>query len=226
MPAVAINVDNRVAAELMTEFQGDLCHFHDRDRILAIHVKDRRVDHLRDLGAILTRTGVRRQCRKADLVVDHEVDRAAGGIARQLGHIEDLGDHALAYEGRIAVDQNWNHFLAIGGVLEQTLARAGFALDDGIHRFKVAGICREVDLHFVTGRRLAHVAIAEVVLHIAVAAHGIRREVALKFVENDVKRLVKNIRENVQTPAMGHSHDELLDSALLAVLDDGIESED
>ena len=70
------------------------------------------------------------------------MDRAACGISRKLGHIEDFRDHALANEGRIAVHQNRNHFLAVGGVIEQTLARTGFAFDDGIHRFKVAGIGR------------------------------------------------------------------------------------
>jgi hypothetical protein len=51
-----------------------------------------------------------RQSRKADLVVYDEVNRAAGAITGQLGHIENLGDHAY-YEGRIAVDQNGTTFL-------------------------------------------------------------------------------------------------------------------
>ena len=49
-----------VTAEFMPEFQGDLRHFHDRNRILAVHVEDRRVDHFRDLGAILSSIGNRR----------------------------------------------------------------------------------------------------------------------------------------------------------------------
>ena len=82
MPAVAVNVDDHVATELVAKFQGDLGHFHDRNRIFAIHMEDRRIDHLGDLRAILTRARVGRQGGEADLVVDDEVDGAAGAIAR------------------------------------------------------------------------------------------------------------------------------------------------
>ena len=82
----------------MPELQGNLRHFHDGDGILAVHVENRRFDHLRDLGAILARPRIGGQRGEADLVVDDEVDRASGAVAGELRHVENLRDHALTDE--------------------------------------------------------------------------------------------------------------------------------
>ena len=41
--------------------------------------------------------------REANLIVDNDVDRAAGLVPFQIGQSETFGDHALARKGRIAV---------------------------------------------------------------------------------------------------------------------------
>ena len=50
---------------------------------------------------------------EADLVVDDEVDRAAGGVAVELREVQRLGDHALSGERRVAVDQDRDDALAL-----------------------------------------------------------------------------------------------------------------
>jgi hypothetical protein len=42
----------------------------------------------------------------ADLVVDHHVNRSAGGIAFELAHVQRFGHDALAGKGGIAVQQD------------------------------------------------------------------------------------------------------------------------
>ena len=53
-------------------------------RVLAVDVEDRRLDHLGDVGAVLRRAGVARGGGEADLVVDDDVDRAAGRVAGEV----------------------------------------------------------------------------------------------------------------------------------------------
>ena len=109
---------------------------------------------------------------------------------------------------RVAVDKDRDDFLAVSRIVQHTLARAGLALHHRVHRFEVTRIRSEADFHLIACRGRAHVAITKVILHVAIAADGIRREIALELVENDVERLVENIGEDVETAAMGHSHDQ------------------
>ncbi len=69
-------------------------------------MEDRGLDHLGHIGAVEGRAGVQGIAGgETDLVVDHYMDAAAGGEAAGLGEVEGLHDHALAGEGRVAVDQ-------------------------------------------------------------------------------------------------------------------------
>ncbi len=72
-------------------------------------MEDRRLDHLRDVGAVDRRTRRRRRRGEADLVVDDDVDRAAGAVAAQLREVERLGHDALAGERSVAVDEQRQH---------------------------------------------------------------------------------------------------------------------
>jgi hypothetical protein len=79
--AIAEHVDDDVFAELLAEFGGDLGGVDHRFRIVAVHVEDRRLDHLGHVGRIGRRAREARRRGEADLVVDDEVDRAAGAVA-------------------------------------------------------------------------------------------------------------------------------------------------
>jgi len=105
MAAIAPHVDNNRLVEFLPELGRNLGGEHHGFRIVAVHVEDRRVDHLRHVGRIGRRTRVTRIGGEADLVIDDEMHRTAGAVALQIREAEALGDHALARERRIAMHQ-------------------------------------------------------------------------------------------------------------------------
>ena len=89
--AVADEVDNHVFLELHAEIERELGDEQHRFRVIAVDVKNRRVDHFRDVGAVLGRACVFEVGRgETDLVVDHDVHGALGRIPAGLGHVEGL----------------------------------------------------------------------------------------------------------------------------------------
>ena len=88
--------------------------------------------------------------READLVVDDEVDRAAGAVALQTREAETLRHHALAGEGGVTVDQQRQHqraFARLAAVL--VLFGAHLAQHDGIDDLEVGRVGREREVHVV-----------------------------------------------------------------------------
>jgi hypothetical protein len=78
VPPIAEEVDDHIFLELLAEFGGDAGDFNDRFGIIAVDMKDRRLDALRHIRRIRARPGGRRARRKSDLVIDDDMDRAAG----------------------------------------------------------------------------------------------------------------------------------------------------
>ena len=134
LAAVAIHVDDDVPAEALAELERENGSPVELHRLLAIHMQDRRFDHLRHVGRIGRRARVGRHRREADLVVDDKMDRAAGAVALELGKIEHFGDRALAGEGSVAMKQDGQHLLAVdfptAEIIEDPLAGPGLAFDD------------------------------------------------------------------------------------------------
>src|SRR4051794_29326936 len=75
---IAPHVYDDVAIEPLAELGRHLAGPGDRFGIVAIDVEDRRLDALGDVGGIRRRPAELRARREADLVVDDEMDRAAG----------------------------------------------------------------------------------------------------------------------------------------------------
>ena len=117
-------------------------------------------------------------------------------------------------------------FLAMLGVLENALPGAGLALDDRVDRLEVTGVRGEIDAHLVAVGELAHGFVAEVILHVATAADRVRHVVLGELVEDHLQRLIEEVREHVETAAMGHAHDDFLDAALGTVAQHGVERDD
>ena len=149
---VAEHVDHDIGLEGVAELRGDAGDVDDRFRIVAVHMEDRRLHDLGELGAIGAGAAVHRIGREADLVVDDEMDRAAGAVAVELGEVQGLGDHALAGKGGVAVQQQAHHLApgaanpgAPGGALG--LLGAHLAGDDRVDRLQVGRIGgqREMD---------------------------------------------------------------------------------
>ena len=99
---VAEHVDDDGVLELLPELGRDFGGIHHRLGIVAVHVEDRRLDHLGDVGRIRRRTRVTRVGGEPDLIVDDEMHGATGAVAAQARQAEALGDHALPGEGGVA----------------------------------------------------------------------------------------------------------------------------
>ena len=186
-------------------------------------MENRSVDHLGDVGAVARGAGIRRQCGETDLVVHHKMNGAASAVALELGHVECLRNDALADEGGITMNENRDHFFAFHGILENPLTGAGLAFDDRVHRFQMAGVCRETNLDLVSAWQFTRGLVAEVVFHIPVAAHQLRIEAVLKFVENKARGLVQEIGQHIQSSAVRHAHDDFEHAEAGAILKNGIE---
>ena len=203
---------------------GDLRGEDDGFRIVAVHVEDRRLDHLRHVGRIGRGAREARIGGEADLVVDDEVDRAAGAVTRGAREPEALRHHALAGEGRVAVDEQRHHRRAVvGRAAVLVLLGAHLAEHHRIDDLEMRGVGgeRQVDVVAVED---AVGGGAEVVLHVARAFHVVGGEgAALELVEQRPVRLAHHLGQHVQAAAMGHAEHDLLHAEIAAALDDLLE---
>ena len=123
--AEADQVDEDVLVEFLPELDRDLDRQQAGLGVVAVDVEDRRLDHLGDVGAIERAARVARIRRgEADLVVDDDVDRAAGAVAARLRQVERLLHDALAGDRRVAVDQHRQHLVEASGPCAGAGARA------------------------------------------------------------------------------------------------------
>ena len=88
--AVADHVDDHVLLELLAIFGGHAGAMDDRLRVVGVDVENGRGDDLGDVGAIGRRARIFGRRGEADLVVDDDVNGAAGLIADQVRQIEGL----------------------------------------------------------------------------------------------------------------------------------------
>src|SRR5262245_43248662 len=106
---VADHVDDDVLVERLAELECQPGHPYARLRVVAVDVEDGRLDHPGDVGGVHRRAAGLRRRGEADLVVHHDVDRAAGAVAAQLGQVEGFRHHALAGERGITVHEHRQH---------------------------------------------------------------------------------------------------------------------
>ena len=101
---VAIQVDDNIPTELLAEIERELRDEHHRQRIVAIHMENRDLDRLGDVGRIHRRARIFGKSREADLVVHDHVHRSASAVARELRHVERFINNPLPREGGVAMD--------------------------------------------------------------------------------------------------------------------------
>ena len=226
LAAVAIHVDDDVAAEFLAEFQGKQgcpVEFH---RLLAVDVEDRGLDHFCHVGGVGGRAGVGRHGGETDLVVDDQVDRSARAVTGELGEVEDLSDGALAGEGGVAVEEDRQDLaavdLAASTVVEDALAGAGLALDDGVDGLEMARVGGQADADIAFGQ-FADALVAEVVFHVAVARDEGVLVGGREFVEDGGEGFPDKIGEHAHAAAVGHAHFDLPHAAGGAGLEDRVE---
>src|SRR5690606_16786037 len=161
---------------------------------------------------------------KADLVVDHDVDRAARAIAGKVRKLQRFHHNALARECSIAVQQDWQN-AAVNLFAITLLAVAKFVLtgpchtfDDRIHRFEVARVSRKLYEKLLAGLHLALSDRTLVVFHVAFIGREARVSRSFENREDPFGHIARfgvadNVREDVKAAAMRHSHIDLFDAA-------------
>ncbi len=221
VPPIADEVDDDVVAEPPAEREREPDRRDRRLGIVGVDVDDRRVEALREVARIPRRPALLGLRREADLIVRDEVERAARRVAVEVREVERLGDHALSGERGIAVDEDRE----CDGRIVEPLARRAVglvgprpSLDDGIDRLEVARVRRERDVDLAV-RRDALAVRAEVVLHVAGAALGVRADrlehpLALELAQDRLVRAADDVREHVETAAVRHADHGLVRTAL------------
>ncbi len=101
----ADEVDHHAAVELLTVLRCQADGVDARFRVIAVDVENGHVQHLSDGGAIERPVGLVGVGGEADLVVDDQVDGAAGRVPGQCGQVQRLRHHSLSGERGIAVNQ-------------------------------------------------------------------------------------------------------------------------
>ncbi len=149
---------------------------HHRFRIIAVDVEDRRFDHLRHVRAVGRRARIARVRGETDLIVDDEVDRAAGAVSGEARETEAFRHHALARERRVAMDEQRQHRCTLARLAAMLiLLRAHLAQHDGIDDLEVRGVRRQRQMHVVAVEGAIRRR-TEMVLHVARAFHVVRLE--------------------------------------------------
>src|SRR5699024_2380990 len=224
--AVAHDVDDDVLVELLPELEGELGGPHAGLRVVAVDVEDRRLDHPGDVRGVQRGPARGRGGREADLVVDDDVDGAAGAVATQLALLQGLRDDALTGEGRVTVHEDRQHGEVLAAVVEPVLLRTDDALEHRVDRLEVTRVGREVDLGLraVLAGELALG--AEVVLHVAGTLDGLRVELALELPEDLAVGLAGDVGQDVEAPAVRHADADLVHVLAGGPGEDAVEDRD
>ncbi len=147
MTAVAEQVDQHIAFKGITEVQRQTGHESNGFRVIRVHVENWRLNHLADVGAVWGRTRIQRvRGGEAHLVVDHDANGTAHFVTTRFRHVQGFLNHALTGNGRIAVNGDWQHFVAAR--LVQTIQTGAHGTDN--HRandLKVRRVERQRHVH-------------------------------------------------------------------------------
>ena len=138
--AVAQHVDDDVLVEGLAEVDRQPGHPDARLRVITVDVEYRCTCHLRDVGAVLGRSGILRSGGEADLVVDDDVDGPAGAVTPQQRQVQCFGHHALAGEGGVSMHHHRHHAetaRVLLGAVDKILLGAHQALQHRVHGLQV-----------------------------------------------------------------------------------------
>ena len=174
--AVADEIDDDVGAELVAVLGG---HAGDADHgvnVFAVDVEDGNRLAARDAGGEARGVFFGIAGGEAEKIVDHDVNRAADGVAGKVGVVHGLGEDALPGERGVAVDQERKIFFA-AAFAGAILLGAGAADGDGIDGFEVAGVRDQMDVNFAAAVRFVFAGCAHVIFHVAGAENAARVDV-------------------------------------------------
>src|SRR5438067_8867357 len=135
--AIAVHVDDEIPSELLSEIERHLGNKLERNRVFTVHVQNGNLDHLGNVARIHGRARVFRQSSEPNLIVDHDMNGAAGGIAFELRHVERFRHDPLPRESGVAMKQEWQNFAPMFGVAANALPGTGGRLYHRLSRFEM-----------------------------------------------------------------------------------------
>ena len=164
--AIAPHVDNHIVLHRLTIGHRHARRVDHRFGIIGVDVKNGHLDDLCHICWIRCKTGLPRQCGKADLVIHNNVNRTSIVIAIQMGQANRLWHNALPGKCGIAVDDQRDDVLVLN-IAFCLLLCANNALNHGIDQFEVTRVGRQSQMHRVPIARDILVGEPHVVFHIA-----------------------------------------------------------
>ncbi len=207
------DIDHYVAVKALAKIVSELRGAGAGFGVVSVDVEHGSVDHQRDIGAIAGGAGLIGIGGEADLIVDDQMNGAAGVVAINLRKVQSLGDNALPGHGGVTVDQQRDHAFA-QFIFQAILLGAHDAFDHRIHGFEMTGIGSNRDANGLAAGHLAAVAGSEVILHIAGAAEIFFGDFAFEFREHLRDAFADYVREHGEAAAMRHADDALVDVAV------------
>ncbi len=211
---VADHVDDCVVTEAASEVDGQVNGGEAGLDVVGVDVHDWDVEAFGEVGGVARRAAVARVGGEADLVVGDQVQRSAGGVARETLQVEDFGDDALCAESGVAVHQDRHRsadFERRLGRIMIGLQRARPALDDGVDRFEMRWVGGKFDRDLALVERVIRPARTVMVLHVAADVFVVgalaARVGGFELGEQFLIRPVDDVRDGRKTAAVRHSDD-------------------
>ena len=212
---VADEVDENVVSELLAEAEGEPDSGDAGGHVIGVDVDDRDIKALGQVRRPRSRARVVGVGGEPDLVVLDEMHGAAHGVAVQRLEVERLGDHALAGEGGVAVQDDRDRGVGVlVGVraLASGLRGPGRAGRDGGDELQVRRVGLQTHDDRLATLELIGALGAVVILDVPGAALGQRgdrleRRGALELGEDRLIGPAQVVSEDVEATTVGHADD-------------------
>ena len=201
---VADHVDDHRRAERVAIFDRHPADAHDGVRILRVHMENRNLQPLGQVGRKTRRTSVSRHGGESDEVVHNNMDRAAHRESSDAAHIQRLGADSLARESGVAVHADRDD-LAPASLAAARLLGPRAAHQHRIDRLEMARIRHQMHFHHAPVRRVKISRRAHVVFHVAAAERASRIDV-FESREKLRRRTAHDVHHHVEPPAMAHRY--------------------
>lgn len=209
---VADDIDDDVLLELSTVVRRELAHEVDGLDVVAVNVEDGCVDCLGDIRGVGSRAREARVGGEADLVVDDEVDGSSGSVPRQVVEAHGLVDNTLASERSVSMEQHTHSGIVLSLVVLEMLKSTSLAEHKRVLCLQMGRVGHERQRHLLARGRRADVVGAQMVLDIT--SRPLIRLRPHELVQNSLDRLPDDIREDVESASVRHSHGHVLDTVI------------
>src|SRR5262245_33338996 len=101
--AIADNIDYHVTLKGLTKIDRQHSHTSDRFGVIAVHMKDRRLNRFSNVGGVGPGKSIFRISGKANLIVDNNVDCPTSSITTQMCKIQRFTHNSLTSKRSISM---------------------------------------------------------------------------------------------------------------------------